>query len=105
MSYKNGASIEEAFLCGTVSAVCTTASIGNLANHQGPALSLAATATVDLVFGTGYNLISASTYKAVTGDSAVSTNTIDPQKPKESSSTANSSLYHRLWLKERLHDR
>ncbi len=65
-SYRNGASIEGAVLCGTVSAVCTTASISNISASLEPTLDLATTAAADVVFGTGYNTISAATYRAVT---------------------------------------
>ena len=66
MAANSGANVEESIICGTVAAVCTTASIGNLANLQKPALDIVTNATVDLVFGTGYNSISAATYKAIT---------------------------------------
>ena len=63
---KNGATAGEAALCFAVSATVTTASIGNLANlGTESALSIAATASADLVFGTGYNCIAAATNKAV----------------------------------------
>ena len=63
---KNGATVGEAALCFAVSATATTASIGNLANlGTESALSIAATASADLVFGTGYNCIAAATNKAV----------------------------------------
>lgn len=63
---KNGATAGEAALCFAVSATATTASIGNLANlGTESALRIAATASADLVFGTGYNCIAATTNKAV----------------------------------------
>lgn len=63
---KNGATAGEAALCFAVSATVTTASIGNLANlGTESALSIVATASADLVFGTGYNCIAAATNKAV----------------------------------------
>ena len=63
---KNGATAGEAALCFAVSATVTTASIGNLANlGTESALSIVATASADLVFGTGYNCIAATTNKAV----------------------------------------
>ena len=71
-SYKNGASVREALFCGGVAAACSTVSISNLANFQGPTLDLVTNATVDLVFGTANNSISAATYKVVT-DKAEST--------------------------------
>lgn len=78
MAYSNGASLGAAIGCGVVAGVCTTASIGNLANATGGALDLATGALVDLVFGTGYNCISAATYKAVTTPkSSTSTNGLD----------------------------
>ena len=63
---KNGATAGEAALCFAVSATVTTASIGNLAKlGTESALSIVATASADLVFGTGYNCIAATTNKAV----------------------------------------
>ena len=66
MASQNGADLGESIFCGAVAAICTTASISNLANLQKPALDVVTTAVVDLVFGTGYNGIAAATYKAVT---------------------------------------
>jgi len=66
MAVRNGASIGGAISSGVVAGICTTASIGNLASISTPDLTLATTASVDLVFGTGYNCISAATYKTVT---------------------------------------
>ena len=61
---KNGATAGEAALCFAVSATATTASIGNLAN-LGTESALRIAASADLVFGTGYNCIAATTNKAV----------------------------------------
>jgi len=69
VSYQNGATVGEALVCGTVAATCTTLSISNLANFQGPTLELATNAFVDLVFGTANNSISAAVYKAVVENS------------------------------------
>ena len=66
MASQNGATLGESILCGAVAALCTTASISNLANWQKPALDLVTTAAADLVFGMGYNGMAAATYKAVT---------------------------------------
>lgn len=66
MASQNGADLGESIFCGAVAAICTTASISNLANLQKPALDVVTTAVVDLVFGTGYNGMAAATYKAVT---------------------------------------
>lgn len=66
MSYQNGASMGEAIFCGSVSALFTGVSIGNLANIAGISLDLFKNATVDLIFGTAYNSISAATYRSVT---------------------------------------
>ncbi len=63
---KNGATPGEAILCFAVSAVATTASIGNLANLGVKSVSnIIATASADLVFGAGYNCIAAATNKGV----------------------------------------
>ena len=64
-SYKNGASLGEAFICGSFSAFSTTCSIGNLAGLTGGPFEIAVTATADLVFGIGYNSLSAAVNKSV----------------------------------------
>ena len=65
-AYTNGASLGEAAFCGVVSGVCSIAGLSNLANSQGKAmLSVGVSAMCDLTFGTGNNIISAATSKAV----------------------------------------
>ncbi len=77
-SLKSGTSIEQAVAVGLVSAVCTTASINNV---HGWVISpdidlriLAANASADLTFGTGYNSIAAATYKGVTSNAVPKSN-------------------------------
>ncbi len=66
IAVKNGATLGEAALCFTVSAVATTASIGNLAKLEATSiLNVVATASADLVFGLGYNSVAAATNKGV----------------------------------------
>lgn len=63
---ENGATPQEAAMCFGVSAVTTTVSIGNLANLGTETVaSVAATASSDLAFGTGYNCVAAVTNKSV----------------------------------------
>ena len=66
-AHQSGATVGGAILSGTVSALTTTLSIGNLAGFAGCASDLVETAIVDLTFGTGYNVISATVNKVVTG--------------------------------------
>jgi len=62
----NGASIKDSLITGIVSGVCTTASMGNIANHLAPKeLSLFGNVVMDLTYGTGANLISASVNRLV----------------------------------------
>ncbi len=86
-AYENGANFGEAAFAGTVSAICTTSTIGNLANYQGPALDIATNAAADLVFGTGNNSISAAVYKSVMTDRAAISNDISIIKPNNSASS------------------
>ena len=61
-NYQKGASLDSAIVSGVVSGVCGALSIGNLANLGSNSLAnVAATASADLVFGTGYNSIAAAT--------------------------------------------
>ena len=86
---KNGATLGEAALCFTVSAVATTASIGNLANlGTASALDVAATASADLVFGLGYNSVAAATNKgvAIKAEERKKTSTQTTQRAQRSSS-------------------
>lgn len=63
---ENGATPQEAAMCFGVSALTTTVSIGNLANLGTETVaSVAATASSDLAFGTGYNCVAAVTNKSV----------------------------------------
>ncbi len=80
MAAKSGANLGEAFLCGSVAAVCTTASISNLANWNGATIDLATTAFTDVVFGTGYNGMAAATFKAVTTNAQARNNSISASK-------------------------
>jgi len=63
-AYENGASLGASIGCGIFAGVCTAASISNIAGAQPSGIGIGTGAVVDLVFGTGYNSMSAAVYKA-----------------------------------------
>ena len=73
-AYKNGATPGEILLNASVAASATIFSIGNLSNLGTSSVSaIAVTATADVVFGTGFNCISAATNKAIAQNAAART--------------------------------
>jgi len=90
-AYQNGASVESAILCGTVSAVGTTVSVSNIAGWTGPELNPVIATSTDIVFGTAANSIAAATYRASTD-----TSTTDNKKP--SLNTRYSTTFNRAKL-------
>ena len=64
LSYKNGAGLKMSILTGVILGVLTSASLSNIATLAGK-LGIWVSATLDLILGTGYNSMSAITYKTV----------------------------------------
>ena len=63
---EKGVSNNEALVTGLVSGICTTMSMSNIANHFVPDLvTLAESTVLDLTYGTGANIISASVNRVI----------------------------------------
>jgi RHS repeat-associated protein len=91
-AYHNGASLGGAILSGSIAALSTIASVGNLTEALGSPCSTAITSVADFVIGVGNNSISASTYTVATGSYKKKSTHINTRSVNTSRSKATKSV-------------